>query len=48
MMGAKKGLQRPKAYKPLPALKAALLDLQAARSAPIANETALASMSAAA
>jgi transposase-like protein len=48
MMEAKKGFRRLKAYKQLPALKAALLALQAARSAPVANDSALAGRSEAA
>lgn len=48
MMEAKKGFRRLKAYKQLPTLKAALLARQAARSVPVANAAALASMSEAA
>ena len=42
MMEAKKGFRRLKAYKQLPALKAALLAIQAARSASVANDAVLA------
>lgn len=45
---AKKGFRRLKAYKQLPALKAALLAVQAERAAPAANDPALASRSQAA
>jgi putative transposase len=45
MMEAKKGFRRLKAYKQLPTLKAALLARQAARSAPVANDSGLAGMS---
>lgn len=48
MLEAKKSCRRLKADKQLPALKAALSALQAARSAPVANDSGLASMSEAA